>query len=69
MSTYETTRALILESIAACSLPATDHRSIPDVSGAFNFCKGYIRCADDAKLLTAEECDELKQLLRERHPG
>lgn len=69
MSTYETARALILESIAGCNLPATDNRLIPDASGAFNFCKGYIRCADDAKLLTAAECEELKQLLREHHPG
>ena len=68
MITYETARALILESIAACGLPATDHRSIPDASGAFNFCSGYIRCADDAKLLTAEEINDLKQLLREHHP-
>lgn len=68
MNTYVKARALILESIAACNLPSTDHRSIEDATGAFNFCKGYIRCADDAGLLTPAEDEDLKQLLRERHP-
>lgn len=67
MSAYQKARTLILESAAACKLPDTGPRSVPDASGAFEFCKGYIRCADDAELLTEAESCELRQLLRDHH--
>lgn len=66
---YATTRALILESAAACKLPATDPRALLDAPSAFGFCQGYIRCADDAGLLTEAESRELRQLLRDHHPS
>lgn len=52
MSACQKARTLILESAAVCKLPETDPRSVHDVSSAFGFCNGYIRCADDMDLLT-----------------
>lgn len=69
MSAYQKARTLILESAAVCKLPETDPRSVPDVSSAFSFCNGYIRCADDMDLLTEAESRELRELLRDHHPA
>lgn len=66
---HQKARTLILESAATCKLPVTDPGSVSDASSAFDFCNGYIRCADDMDLLTDVESRQLRELLRNHHPA